>query len=1025
MIRKVQGQFIVFSEKGRKLSRPYDTVDEAKKRLRQIEAFKHMKKSYAIRALGRKFPFQERLNALGKRFGRFRLPHVPTLQDIKLAQRKTVEMKAGWAANAASRVAVDKHVGEYTQIGHRSRTAVTKTASKQPDEVWMMGKNFGGKVFQKPAIGKRRNHPSLPLFKRHASSTEGTVFGRIDPEKKKISASIIHRHFPAPAPQELLDRREQAINILKQKYPDHEVQKFFKLPTREQQFAPSSIRSLEQEMRQHGVPLKTRLQWHSRVFGGRGGKKSEELFKVSQGRKPSGDGRVYIFPYVKNAPPEVNRILEETYRRHRKEHAPFIAAGKMTEAQSKRSAGVASWQNVKKAGYVKKTQPMDVWTKKDYALRLPKLIRKAPKFAAPVGLFKREMNRTLLSSFKRGETVVNSSAPSVASSLTKKLQKSLNLPTSGLREASFRNPGLLGYSPTSRKAPVYVIPPAERWANKLDSGRKITELKKNMTVDSDLSRQLMQNRDHSPRKVIAHELAHKMPSGRLAAADAIKVVRKRFSGVQDLAGLKTAAGVAWPEAAKTSHNAIFKSGRRQAEKVMKRTGIDKAFRKAGYSLPLHYANKPVKTKGYRLTGKRSNLAEDWPEDYTKALTALSRLSLHKPHQAKQAKELEAYLDKLEIQMKGSGRGTVYRPKPDVMGHYPDLHNMPLPALKTAIRANSPSGTRERAWGEFQKGAVPFRPGIGEGMRKIKRGQLDNYQERNFMEHAAIALPIAAGRTPRFLGEKVPGEVSLGPTGTRTIRGESAFSADDWKRGFSPMRFSKPIRFKYSKADALKEIIQEIRSNPFKTLAAGAVLGVGSKLGQAATEVPGWSVGLTDGAKDKDRTGLKRTITHFVPGYEGGYDAGLDRRKELGLISRNDPRAAWGIKKFSAKEDKSKDQKYYYELGFQYGFSDHWNTFKKHFMDGLGPTLHRGAWVGGLSRLHQEIGLPPTTVDGIPINRRSINNSYAPYTVMDLQVAKQRLISQAGNAEYPMNENIKKAIDDLDREIMLRNKLPVG
>jgi hypothetical protein len=44
MIRVENGKYVVYSEKGRKFG-TYDTQDEANKRLRQMEAFKHMKKT--------------------------------------------------------------------------------------------------------------------------------------------------------------------------------------------------------------------------------------------------------------------------------------------------------------------------------------------------------------------------------------------------------------------------------------------------------------------------------------------------------------------------------------------------------------------------------------------------------------------------------------------------------------------------------------------------------------------------------------------------------------------------------------------------------------------------------------------------------------------------------------------------------------------------------------------------------------------------------------------------------------------
>jgi hypothetical protein len=43
MIRKVKGGYKVLSSKGRNLGGPYKTKEEAEKRLRQVEFFKHAK----------------------------------------------------------------------------------------------------------------------------------------------------------------------------------------------------------------------------------------------------------------------------------------------------------------------------------------------------------------------------------------------------------------------------------------------------------------------------------------------------------------------------------------------------------------------------------------------------------------------------------------------------------------------------------------------------------------------------------------------------------------------------------------------------------------------------------------------------------------------------------------------------------------------------------------------------------------------------------------------------------------------
>jgi hypothetical protein len=43
MIVKIKGGYQVLSSKGKNLGGPYKTLDEAKKRLRQVEFFKHRK----------------------------------------------------------------------------------------------------------------------------------------------------------------------------------------------------------------------------------------------------------------------------------------------------------------------------------------------------------------------------------------------------------------------------------------------------------------------------------------------------------------------------------------------------------------------------------------------------------------------------------------------------------------------------------------------------------------------------------------------------------------------------------------------------------------------------------------------------------------------------------------------------------------------------------------------------------------------------------------------------------------------
>lgn len=43
MIRKTSKGYVIYSEKGKRLTKPYRTKEEANKRLKQIEYFKHKK----------------------------------------------------------------------------------------------------------------------------------------------------------------------------------------------------------------------------------------------------------------------------------------------------------------------------------------------------------------------------------------------------------------------------------------------------------------------------------------------------------------------------------------------------------------------------------------------------------------------------------------------------------------------------------------------------------------------------------------------------------------------------------------------------------------------------------------------------------------------------------------------------------------------------------------------------------------------------------------------------------------------
>jgi peptidoglycan hydrolase-like protein with peptidoglycan-binding domain len=117
---------------------------------------------------------------------------------------------------------------------------------------------------------------------------------------------------------------------------------FSALPS--EQYHPRVVRSLNKEMIQHKVPLKTRLQWLSANFNRR--YKSEGLFKLATGRTPKKP--VYIFPYVKNAPREMNDLLQHTYESARRSGA------------SRQVAAKTAWR-VAKQRYEPRTVEREIW----------------------------------------------------------------------------------------------------------------------------------------------------------------------------------------------------------------------------------------------------------------------------------------------------------------------------------------------------------------------------------------------------------------------------------------------------------------------------------------------------------------------------------------------------------------------------------------------------------------------------------------------------------------------------------------
>jgi len=162
---------------------------------------------------------------------------------------------------------------------------------------------------------------------------------------KRFLASALHRLYPSKAdiafhksvrrqmqrrafkkPYSMLDAYNE---LMQYKYGRPLPKDFYK--------QKRYVRTLDKELRQHKVPRQQRLQWLSRVYGGKGGLISEEIELALKGRYPA--KQVFIMPYVKKAPREMNVLLQKAYKRRRE------------QGLNRTAAASQAWREVKKAGW--------------------------------------------------------------------------------------------------------------------------------------------------------------------------------------------------------------------------------------------------------------------------------------------------------------------------------------------------------------------------------------------------------------------------------------------------------------------------------------------------------------------------------------------------------------------------------------------------------------------------------------------------------------------------------------------------
>lgn len=206
------------------------------------------------------------------------------------------------------------------------------------------------------------------------------------------------------------------------------------------------------------------------------------------------------------------------------------------------------------------------------------------------------------------------------------------------------------------------------------------------------------------------------------------------------------------------------------------------------------------------------LPPHWNNEYISLVRFLSRR--HKSEDKREIKKARKALDKLQVDAWAARRGDIWIPEPDkTSGFYPSLDNIHYPTLRTAMRGRANPKTRDRAWKKVKESAVPFQA-AGR-----KRGSITRAQENRFLEQAMVAFPAHKDRSPKYLGKKVPGQMSPA-SGSRSVLSMKEISPRDIKSGFGIKRFAH----KDDTSD------RKWKSRPMWQRVAGAGLGVTAAVG---------------------------------------------------------------------------------------------------------------------------------------------------------------------------------------------------
>jgi len=360
------------------------------------------------------------------------------------------------------------------------------------------------------------------------------------------------------------------------------------------------------------------------------------------------------------------------------------------------------------------------------------------------------------------------------------------------------------------------------------------------------------------------------------------------------------------------------------------------------------------------------LPPGFASDYIRTVRLLSRK--HASEDADEVKRILRVLNNMSQEAFFAGRGDVWIPRPSVRtGYYPMIEKVPYTLVRRAIRANTGPVERERTWDTIKASAEPFLP-----LFASRPGGLNRAQRKRFLAHLMISVPIVKGRTPALLGKMTPGQLDVGDIGTRSIIPIHRMAPEDWEKGFTMKKFSLS-------EDLTKAVARMAKKKPVARCPQLHPPKIDMKeILKRATDT---NVKLEP---EPSQNTYALTFADRMC-YEDGVREWLRRAK------RKTKRA--------------------------------WKKTTGWMKREVVPTVARNVTLGLAGLAHTELGLAPTTIDMLPVQRTGLNQKLQPFTSVALRAIveglQQDMVSEMDPA---IRKGLERGIGELATELRIRNTL---